>query len=255
MKVKPKLTNFNEYNQYRRGKERLFADFNFPYGEQTCGLCSRLYIANDYIFLICYDCLTRNVEPNPVTVAQHYVYGLYNMSDECVYIGVTSDPVLRLHNHMLSKNFKYMRIVRSFNIRQDADDYEKFSIHSLNPRLNILIVEDWNREPENWDEHAFGKIAGPSRRRKPARKTNQVKQTVKQNKPKRVRKPSTPKEPNRAQPAKYKHTNSVLDVGTICFSCQKHVSLNKRAYVKDKLGNKAVFHESCLNKIASVPFQ
>ena len=74
-----------------------------------------------------------------------WVYGLY-LEGELVYVGVTADPAARLVDHQTKKHFDEMRLIKGFSSRFIAEDFEKYSILTLNPPLNIVKLGT-NYEP------------------------------------------------------------------------------------------------------------
>lgn len=156
-----KIRSFEEYNAHRKGKQRwVEPHFDMPRsGKTTCGLCRGTFTASDYFFLLCKPCVKRNVEVETSQEFSDVVYGLYSMTDELLYIGVTNNPVVRAHDHMMTKNFKTLRAIKYFDNRQDADDYEKWAIHQIKPVLNRKFDTDWSKPIEDWNPSVFGIIA------------------------------------------------------------------------------------------------
>lgn len=125
----------------------------------VCGLCGHDFTSSDFIFLICKNCVSGNVELDSTQTYTDVVYGLYSMKNELLYIGVTNNPIYRAHNHMLTKNFKILRVVKYFNNRKDADNFERWSIWNIRPPLNRLIEKNWTEEPTEWNADDFGIVA------------------------------------------------------------------------------------------------
>lgn len=111
--------------------------------EGICNLCSKEFKTERYIKFICLTCIDSMVQRvdrrQPHSLYKHVVYGL-DRDRELVYIGVTGNYQVRLHDHKLSKDFDEMKIIRSFKKREMADEFEKTAIFHHRPNLNILYA-------------------------------------------------------------------------------------------------------------------
>lgn len=73
----------------------------------------------------------------------HFVYSLYNSSDDVIYIGVTGSVAHRMNNHAAAKPWwpEVSRMgVEQFPSREAAESAEKCGIVSAQPRYNITFV-------------------------------------------------------------------------------------------------------------------
>jgi hypothetical protein len=130
--------------QKRRGKE--------------CKDCQKENLKKPFT-VRCSECCSKYVTGNR---NGQCVYGLYNGNNELVYVGVTNNPVARVHDHLISKKFKKMRVIRNFDTRPEADEFEKNSIYTLQPPLNILILKATRLDAE--EMAAFGKVSEQKRK-------------------------------------------------------------------------------------------
>lgn len=273
------IKSFDEYNLFRRGKQRWREpNFVMPINQKTkCGLCKRNFFSSEYIFLICKDCVKSKIEINNNANFSDVVYGLYSMTDELLYIGVTKNPIYRAHNHMLTKNFKVLKVIKYFDNRQDADDYEKWSIYNIKPILNRKFDNDWIKEPSDWNSVIFGAIAQPAKKKKKVssgRSNNakrekvrpincarcnstvgrkrkivdgevyhnrecspRVKKTIEENNAQQEKK-------KQAREEKKKQKRRLNE----CFFCQRQTQARGRTLLKDSKGLKAFVHNTCLDK-------
>lgn len=126
--------------------------------EKLCKDCTKNPLKKPFT-VRCHNCCRKYVEG---TLKGDCVYGLYNGENELVYIGVTNNPTVRVHDHLKSKSFKKMKIIKTFNFRDDADDFERRAISTLQPPLNVLVIP--TPELPLKDRELFGKVSG--RRRK-----------------------------------------------------------------------------------------
>lgn len=126
--------------------------------EKLCKDCAKNSL-NKPFTIRCHNCCRKYVEG---TLKGDCVYGLYNGENELVYIGVTNNPVVRVHDHLKSKRFKKMKIIKTFNFRDDADDFERRAISTLKPPLNVLVIP--TPDLGLTDQELFGTVSDRRRR-------------------------------------------------------------------------------------------
>lgn len=129
--------------------------------EKLCKDCSISSLKKPFT-IRCRNCCLKYIE-GPLKGS--CVYGLYNGTNELVYIGVTDNPPVRVHDHLKSKSFKKMKIIKSFAHRDEADDFERRAISTLKPPVNILIIPTPDLPLK--EQELFGKVSG-KRRKAPA---------------------------------------------------------------------------------------
>ena len=152
------IRNYKEYESFKKNRTTWSlsdVDYKFKIGFVPCHLCGSTFESTGVSFLMCLDCTLQRIDTTDTGQYGHFVYGLYSDKNTLVYIGVTNNPHRRFHEHMTSMNFKRMKTIKSFNNRDDAEDFKKFAIYQIKPPYNRLIETDWVFEPNDFDKNMF----------------------------------------------------------------------------------------------------
>lgn len=145
--------------------ENIPAADSLKLNRRFCPECQKNLLKTPFNWF-CRDCCKKMIRGR-IMSGIHYVYGLYDSKDELVYVGVSGNPISRVHDHKKQKKFSYMKLVKNFHSRAEADRFEKFVIGELAPPLNVLIVPSPNSSEWNGMLCDFGAVSSQERSRPP----------------------------------------------------------------------------------------